>query len=133
MNCHFCRLSDWCKWRETKWCLLKMGHLCQIHLSEAVDVLRSASSRKQPVQIPGSVGGVTSVVRSRTKSFAAISISLQIYHSWSAKNRHSCSQKQVGAVRYIRSLRRVYFRKSQMQPNSVMRPYSDTLVIIVDL
>jgi hypothetical protein len=41
--------------------------------------------------------------------------------------------KQVDAVRYIRSLRRVYFRKSQMQPNSVMRPYSDTLVIIVDL
>ena len=71
-----------------------------------------ASGQNRQGSILGSADAVTSVIRSRKKSLAAISISVRASRSHSAKNRRSYEHKELGVPRHFSILHRVYLRKS---------------------
>jgi len=76
---------------------------------------------------PGPIRGSTSVVRSRDNSVAIIPISLPHAYSNSAKNRYNYLQNQVGVVQHASTLRRIYLRKSQLSPLTVVQlPLSES-------
>jgi hypothetical protein len=61
----------------------------------------------------GPAGGVAAIVRSGTHWVAAISISVRVRRSYSAKNRRIYLQNLAGTARCRSSFRRIYFGNSQ--------------------
>lgn len=57
----------------------------------------------------GPASGVAAIVRSGTHWVAAISISVRVRRSYSAKNRRSYLQNLAGTARGRSSFRRIYF------------------------
>lgn len=83
--------------------------------------LTAASGQYWPGSIPGSADAVTSVIRSRKKSLAAISISVRVSRSYLAKNRRSYEQNELDEPQHSSTLSRIYLEShSRNSPGKKM-------------